>query len=103
MAEIALEITRAGKRISQIHRALDHHVKSGSVPVPDKLVLMRPESELSRGDIARILCNYPPNITKARRKLAHLPADDPEAKILQINITTWEADLQRARSYKDRE
>jgi hypothetical protein len=103
LCRLSLQIVQAGVRISEIHRALDNHVQFGSVPVPDKIVKQLPADELSRGAIARILCNYPPNITKARRKLASIPADDPEAKVLQFNIGTWEADLARARAYKDQE
>lgn len=103
LAAIALQIVQAGVRVSQIHQALDNHVKYGSIPVPQNLATQQPTAEMSRGTIARILCNYPPNITKARKKLAHTPPSDPEHAILLANIATWEADLHRARAYKDQE
>jgi hypothetical protein len=97
-----MQIVKHGMRISQIHRILDEHTATGSVPVPKDLVLSAPD-DLTRGQIARILCNYPPNITKAKRKIAQLPEGDPEILTLLQNIETWEADLNRARSYKNQE
>jgi adenylate kinase family enzyme len=99
LLEICRQVCVHAKRVSEIHSILDEHARTGSMPVnPDDAMV---QDELSRGDIARILCNYPPTIHKAKYKLRSLPETDAEAIQLAKNIEIWESELARARAYKN--
>lgn len=98
MRAAALEIVSLGKRVGEIHRLLDSYAANGSLPVEEKAAKLLDVSEMSRADLVRTLVNMPPNISRAKKRLAGLDPKSAEAKLLAENIAIWTAQLAAVRA-----
>ena len=97
LLQIATTIAKNGHRVGEIHRLLDNYAQNGSQPVNEKAAMLLPVEEMSRGNLARTLINLPPTITKARKKMATLPPESADYKLLEQNIAIWSQQLTLAR------